>query len=128
MGILDGKRILITGVLTDASLAFGVAKLAQLEGAKERFLRRNANALETINLVYVINGGGRLAGVCAIRDLLLARPESRIQTFALREPISVTPETDQEEVANAECGEPLYDQGFVPPGCLDQRDCSTHRP
>ena len=33
MGILDGKRILITGVLTDASLAFGVAKLAQLEGA-----------------------------------------------------------------------------------------------
>jgi len=34
MGILDGKRILVTGVLTDASLAFGVAKLAQLEGAE----------------------------------------------------------------------------------------------
>src|SRR6188472_3468852 len=34
MGILDGKRILITGVLTDASLAFGVAKLAQDEGAE----------------------------------------------------------------------------------------------
>jgi enoyl ACP reductase len=34
MGILDGKRILITGVLTDASLAFGVAKLAQEEGAE----------------------------------------------------------------------------------------------
>ena len=34
MGILDGKRILITGVLTDASLAFGVAKLAQQEGAE----------------------------------------------------------------------------------------------
>ena len=33
MGILDGKRILVTGVLTDASLAFGVAKLAQEEGA-----------------------------------------------------------------------------------------------
>ncbi len=33
MGILDGKRLLITGVLTDASLAFGVAKLAQEEGA-----------------------------------------------------------------------------------------------
>ncbi|MED5583594.1 MAG: enoyl-[acyl-carrier-protein] reductase FabI, partial [Actinomycetota bacterium] len=27
MGILDGKRLLITGVLTDASLAFAVAKL-----------------------------------------------------------------------------------------------------
>jgi meromycolic acid enoyl-[acyl-carrier-protein] reductase len=34
MGILDGKRILITGVLTDASLAFGVARLAQEEGAE----------------------------------------------------------------------------------------------
>ncbi len=34
MGILDGKRLVITGVLTDASLAFGVAKLAQLEGAE----------------------------------------------------------------------------------------------
>src|SRR5688572_25769500 len=34
MGILDGKRLLITGVLTEASLAFGVAKLAQEEGAE----------------------------------------------------------------------------------------------
>jgi enoyl-[acyl-carrier protein] reductase I len=34
MGILDGKRILVTGVLTDASLAFGVARLAQEEGAE----------------------------------------------------------------------------------------------
>ena len=34
MGILDGKRLLITGVLTDASLAFGVAELAQQEGAE----------------------------------------------------------------------------------------------
>ena len=32
--LLDGKRILITGVLTDASLAFSVAKLAQEEGAE----------------------------------------------------------------------------------------------
>lgn len=34
MGILDGKRLVITGVLTDASLAFGVARLAQAEGAE----------------------------------------------------------------------------------------------
>ena len=33
MGLLDGKNIVITGVLTDASLAFGVAALAQQEGA-----------------------------------------------------------------------------------------------
>lgn len=34
MGLLDGKRILITGVLTDASLAFGVAEMALAEGAE----------------------------------------------------------------------------------------------
>jgi enoyl-[acyl-carrier protein] reductase I len=33
MGILDGKRILVTGVLTDASIAFHVARVAQTEGA-----------------------------------------------------------------------------------------------
>jgi meromycolic acid enoyl-[acyl-carrier-protein] reductase len=33
MGILDGKRILVTGVLTDQSIAFHVARLAQEEGA-----------------------------------------------------------------------------------------------
>jgi meromycolic acid enoyl-[acyl-carrier-protein] reductase len=33
MGILDGKRILVTGVLTDASIGFHIARLAQQEGA-----------------------------------------------------------------------------------------------
>ncbi|MEV4383138.1 enoyl-ACP reductase FabI [Streptosporangium sp. NPDC049644] len=34
MGILEGKRLLVTGVLTDSSIAFSVAKLAQQEGAQ----------------------------------------------------------------------------------------------
>ncbi len=33
MGILEGKRILVTGVLTDQSIAFQVARLAQEQGA-----------------------------------------------------------------------------------------------
>jgi meromycolic acid enoyl-[acyl-carrier-protein] reductase len=33
MGLLDGKRLLVTGVLTDASIAFHVARLAQEQGA-----------------------------------------------------------------------------------------------
>ena len=33
MGILQGKRILVTGVLTDSSIAFHVARVAQQEGA-----------------------------------------------------------------------------------------------
>ena len=34
MGMLENKRLLITGVLTDSSLAFAVAKLALSEGAE----------------------------------------------------------------------------------------------
>ncbi len=34
MGILDGKQILVTGVLTDSSIAFHVARIAQQEGAR----------------------------------------------------------------------------------------------
>ncbi|MCO1660069.1 enoyl-ACP reductase FabI [Pseudonocardia humida] len=34
MGLLDGKRLLITGVITDASLGFHAAKIAQEQGAQ----------------------------------------------------------------------------------------------
>src|SRR3954454_13503414 len=34
MGLLDGKRLLVTGVITDASVAFSIARLAQQEGAQ----------------------------------------------------------------------------------------------
>jgi len=33
MGLLEGKRILVTGVLTDQSIAFEVARIAQQQGA-----------------------------------------------------------------------------------------------
>jgi enoyl-[acyl-carrier protein] reductase I len=33
MGLLDGKRLLITGVITDASIAFSIARIAQEQGA-----------------------------------------------------------------------------------------------
>jgi enoyl ACP reductase len=34
MSLLDGKKLLVTGVLNDDSIAFGVAKLAQEQGAE----------------------------------------------------------------------------------------------
>ena len=34
MGLLEDKRLLVTGVLTDSSIAFHVAKIAQQEGAR----------------------------------------------------------------------------------------------
>src|SRR5258706_11764081 len=33
-GLLEGKRLLITGIITDSSIAFSAAKLAQEQGAK----------------------------------------------------------------------------------------------
>ena len=57
MGILDGKRILVTGVLTDASIAFHVARVAQQEGA-----------------TVVLTGFGRLSLVERIAQRLPERP------------------------------------------------------
>jgi len=34
MGLLDGKKVLVTGVLTDGSIAFHIARLAQEQGAQ----------------------------------------------------------------------------------------------
>lgn len=34
MGLLDGKRLLITGVITDASIAYSIARVAQEQGAQ----------------------------------------------------------------------------------------------
>jgi enoyl ACP reductase len=57
MGILDGKRILVTGVLTDASIAFHVARVAQQEGA-----------------TVVLTGFGRLSLVQRIAKRLPVTP------------------------------------------------------
>jgi enoyl ACP reductase len=33
-GFLEGKRILVTGIITDSSIAFHIARVAQEEGAE----------------------------------------------------------------------------------------------
>jgi enoyl-[acyl-carrier protein] reductase I len=57
MGILAGKRILVTGVLTDSSIAFHVARVAQQEGA-----------------TVVLTGFGRLSLVERIAQRLPSPP------------------------------------------------------
>ncbi len=52
-GLLAGKRILVTGVVTDASIAFHVARIAQEEGAE-----------------VVLTGFGRLSLIQRIADRL----------------------------------------------------------
>ncbi|HEU4921553.1 MAG TPA: SDR family oxidoreductase, partial [Burkholderiales bacterium] len=41
MGVLSGKKILITGVLSNRSIAYGVAKAARREGAELAFTYQN---------------------------------------------------------------------------------------
>ena len=41
MGLLSGKKILVTGLLSDRSIAYGVAKAAQREGAELAFTFQN---------------------------------------------------------------------------------------
>jgi len=48
MGFLDGKKILITGVLSNRSIAYGVAQVCQREGATLAFTYVNAELKERV--------------------------------------------------------------------------------
>lgn len=100
MGLLEGKRILVTGVLTDASLAFAVARSAQEEGAE-----------------VVLSGAGR--GLSLTR-----RTARKLPTEVDVLEIDVT-EPDQLAGAGARLAEQwdrldglLHAIGFAPPECL----------
>jgi enoyl-[acyl-carrier protein] reductase I len=100
MGILAGKHILVTGVLTDASLAFAVAKLAQQEGAE-----------------VVLSGAGR--GLSLTRRTARKLPqEADVLEIDVTEP-------EQLAAAGAELARRwdrldglLHAIGFAPPECL----------
>ncbi len=49
MGFLDGKRILITGLLSNRSIAYGIAKACHREGAKLAFTYQNERFVERIS-------------------------------------------------------------------------------
>ncbi len=69
MSLLDGKRILVTGVLTDASIAFHVARLAQEEGAQV--------VLSSYGRVLRLTGriAGRLPKPAEVIELDVTNPE-----------------------------------------------------
>jgi len=102
MGILDGKRILVTGVLTDASLAFAVAKLAQEEGGE-----------------VVLSGAGR--GLSLTRRTARKLP---VEPLVLE--IDVTSPAQLAAAAAELAGRwdrldgLLHAIGFAPPACLGQ--------
>jgi enoyl ACP reductase len=98
-GLLDGKRLLITGVITDASIAFHVARTAQEQGAS-----------------VVLTGYGRLSLVERIAKRL-PRPAPVVE-------LDVTDTTQLDGLAGRVrehldgLDGVLHSIGFAPPSCL----------
>ena len=63
------------------------------------YLRANADTLETINEVYVLDEAGRLLGVTTIRSILTAPAAQQISEFMMPGLAHVFLETDQREAA-----------------------------
>ncbi len=62
-------------------------------------LRRKVEEVETIYYAYAVDDEGRLEGVISLRDLALARPETRLSALVNRDVIFVSVDTDAEDVA-----------------------------
>jgi magnesium transporter len=64
-----------------------------------RQLRETDREVETITDLYVLNPDDQLIGVVSLRDVVRAEPGRRLEEIMSSHLVSVTPETDQEEVA-----------------------------
>jgi enoyl ACP reductase len=100
MALLDGKRILVTGVLTDDSLAFGVARLAQEQGAE-----------------IVLTGAGRGMGLTQrVARRLPTEPE--VLELDVTQPEHVVAVRDALAAKWGRVDGALHAIGFAPPSCL----------
>ncbi|MCS5706406.1 magnesium transporter [Synechococcus sp. FGCU-3] len=70
-------------------------------GQALEIVRRRARDTETIYSLYVTDASRHLTGILSLRDLVMAEPETRIGDVMTREVVSVSTDTDQEEVARA---------------------------
>jgi magnesium transporter len=74
-------------------------------------IRKAAAEAETVYYVYVVGKLNRLLGVASLRDLLLASPQAKLGDVMTENVTSVSPETDQEDVARTMA---KYDFAAVP--------------
>jgi enoyl ACP reductase len=101
MGLLTGKKLLITGVLTEASIAFGVARLAQNEGA-----------------TVVLTGFGRGLGITRrVARRLPAEPVVLELDVTSDDDLTALPDRLRAADVDALDGV-LHAIGFAPPGAL----------
>jgi enoyl-[acyl-carrier protein] reductase I len=101
MGLLDGKRLLITGVITDASIAFSIAKVAQEQGAQ-----------------VVLTGFGRLSLVQRVAARLpLPAPVIELDV-ADPEQLATLADRTREHLDGLDGL--VHSIGFAPPSCLGE--------
>jgi magnesium transporter len=62
-------------------------------------IRSNVHEVEDLHNVFILDDGEKLVGVLPLRKLILASPDSPIEPIMDAATINVTPEVDQEEVA-----------------------------
>lgn len=100
-GLLDGKRLLITGVITDSSIAFHAARVAQEEGAE-----------------VVLTGYGRLSLVERI-SRRLPKPAPLVELDATNEEHLATLADRVSEHVSGLDGV-LHSIGFAPQSCMGE--------
>jgi enoyl-[acyl-carrier protein] reductase I len=100
MPLLEGKRLLVTGVLTEASLAFGVARLAQEEGAE----------------LILTSAGSTLRHTARHARKLPVEPE--ILELDVSDPVQVARVRDELAERWDRIDGALHAIGFAPPVCL----------
>jgi enoyl-[acyl-carrier protein] reductase I len=99
-GLLDGKRIVVTGVLTDQSLAYAVAELAQHEGAE-----------------LVLTGAGRGLSLTRRVARRLPRPPDVLE-LDVTVPGQIDAAADDLAARWGAVDGVLHAIGFAPPSCL----------
>ncbi len=99
MGLLDGKRLLITGVITDASIAFAAARVAQEQGAQ-----------------VVLTGFGRLSLVERVARKLPQPPPVVELDVSNDEDLAALADRVREHVDGVDGV--LHSIGFAPASCL----------
>lgn len=62
-------------------------------------IRQVGGDAETVYYIYIVDSRSRLQGVASLRDLLLAASQAKVSEVMTENITSVSPETDQEEVA-----------------------------
>ena len=63
-------------------------------------VQKRSEEKEMVFYLYITHGDGQLAGVISLRELLMHPPHRRLQNVMKANVISVTTDTDQEEVAH----------------------------